>query len=500
MNLLDPTGLPTTVSGDALKLPGAGTDQAPTAEFAVAIAAAELDGALAAGGGSTAEPLGPIGVGRPAAQVGMAEPQAATAVADPDGAQTSAAQPAGAQVEPSVAVARLAGRPSGPIQHLDRSLAQEQIGAPPSAAALQRSVSVAPGSSTAAPAIASGPELTPTPAPTTGSHVASGAPATSPSHGGSLEPGAAGAASSVARLDRSVRPLSGGRDAQTVALNVQVPRQAVARTSIGHGPAGASPATADNLVDAPTSRIPTTTAAAGATADFPAAPLAPTQTRADPNPHSDRLLPNSTASPKSPPEEIRPDVQPGAAPGLARQRPIVPLGASPRAQLAATTGVIGAESPGFGAPTSAAQTPPNDPALVASTSLPAGRAVVQQITAALPPGTQPGRLEVTLDPPELGRVEISIEVADQSLRATIAADRPITGDLIRRHLDLLHEQFRDAGFADVELSYSGEHGNGPEQRSGEAAPASAGTDAQEAAATTASALDSASAERIDIRL
>ncbi len=99
---------------------------------------------------------------------------------------------------------------------------------------------------------------------------------------------------------------------------------------------------------------------------------------------------------------------------------------------------------------SSVQTSPGTPPQTA----PADRAVVQQITAAIVPGTAPGRIELVLDPPELGRLEVLIELADQSLKATITADRQGTNDLIRRHLDLLDQQFRQAGFDDVDLSFS----------------------------------------------
>lgn len=88
------------------------------------------------------------------------------------------------------------------------------------------------------------------------------------------------------------------------------------------------------------------------------------------------------------------------------------------------------------------------------------RMVLQQVASTIPPGTAPGRIEFMLDPPELGRIEIAIEVADQSLRATLSAERQVTADLIRRHMDLLNEQFREAGFSDVDLSFAEQHRQG----------------------------------------
>lgn len=71
-------------------------------------------------------------------------------------------------------------------------------------------------------------------------------------------------------------------------------------------------------------------------------------------------------------------------------------------------------------------------------------------------------IELTLDPPELGRIEIQMEVAELGMRATLAAERPLTGDLIRRHSDQLAHQLDEAGFNDVDLSFQ-EFGAGSDQ-------------------------------------
>ena len=85
------------------------------------------------------------------------------------------------------------------------------------------------------------------------------------------------------------------------------------------------------------------------------------------------------------------------------------------------------------------------------------RALVQQVAAAIAPARSGDRIELVLDPPELGRVEIVIDVADQVLKATLSADRQSTADLIRRHIDMLGDQLRDEGFSDVDLSFTEHH-------------------------------------------
>ncbi|MEM6354540.1 MAG: flagellar hook-length control protein FliK [Pseudomonadota bacterium] len=64
-----------------------------------------------------------------------------------------------------------------------------------------------------------------------------------------------------------------------------------------------------------------------------------------------------------------------------------------------------------------------------------------------------GRVEVQLDPPELGRVEISFEFSDDGLRASLASERAGTAELVRRHADMLLQQLRAAGFENATLDF-----------------------------------------------
>lgn len=90
-------------------------------------------------------------------------------------------------------------------------------------------------------------------------------------------------------------------------------------------------------------------------------------------------------------------------------------------------------------------------------------AAAQQIAAAL---TDPTRdtgapLELALDPPELGRVRLQITELAGVMTLTIQAERPETADLIRRHLDLLAQEFAASGLdaPSVRISQDGQ-GNG----------------------------------------
>ncbi len=105
----------------------------------------------------------------------------------------------------------------------------------------------------------------------------------------------------------------------------------------------------------------------------------------------------------------------------------------------------------FGTLQSAAHTP--SAALSATAAAPfhapanAPTLMAQQIAAALQDrSTDPGQpLELALDPPELGRVRMHMAELAGVLTLTIHAERPETAELMRRHLDLLAQEFAEAG-------------------------------------------------------
>ncbi|WP_168193216.1 flagellar hook-length control protein FliK [Rhodophyticola sp. CCM32] len=80
-----------------------------------------------------------------------------------------------------------------------------------------------------------------------------------------------------------------------------------------------------------------------------------------------------------------------------------------------------------------------------------------QMAAALHP--QAGRpvldhpTEIALDPPELGRVRMVFNQIDGVMALSITADRPETLDLMRRHADLLAQEFFRAGLGDTAFSF-----------------------------------------------
>lgn len=71
---------------------------------------------------------------------------------------------------------------------------------------------------------------------------------------------------------------------------------------------------------------------------------------------------------------------------------------------------------------------------------------VQILQALVDPGRdRDAPLDLALDPPELGRLRLSFSDINGALTLVIAAERPETADLMRRHLGLLAQEFARAG-------------------------------------------------------
>ena len=79
--------------------------------------------------------------------------------------------------------------------------------------------------------------------------------------------------------------------------------------------------------------------------------------------------------------------------------------------------------------------------------------VVLQISTVIS-NTSKGTVEIRLDPPELGRVIISITQSDSGLSATIISEKPEISDLLRRHAELLSRELSKSGFSETSLEFS----------------------------------------------
>lgn len=102
---------------------------------------------------------------------------------------------------------------------------------------------------------------------------------------------------------------------------------------------------------------------------------------------------------------------------------------------------------------------------------------VQQVATAfsLNPPEQPGRIELTLTPENLGKLHFDFRPEGDSLSIILSAERPETLDLMRRHLPDLIAELRQLGLEPGNLSFGtwAEGGQGKSQMHdrGVAAPA-----------------------------
>jgi len=79
-------------------------------------------------------------------------------------------------------------------------------------------------------------------------------------------------------------------------------------------------------------------------------------------------------------------------------------------------------------------------------------AVVQQLAGAVQQKPD-GGVEVSLSPPELGKVRIRMEAHEHGMTVTLIADRGETLDLLRRNADILQRQFRELGHQNVGFQF-----------------------------------------------
>lgn len=109
---------------------------------------------------------------------------------------------------------------------------------------------------------------------------------------------------------------------------------------------------------------------------------------------------------------------------------------------------------GTGAATAKAQViglPAATPAMAQNAAAQMAAAMQAQSNSAL--RDQP--TEIALDPPELGRVRMVFSLVEGAFTLSITADRPETLDLMRRHMDLLSQEFSRAGLGGTAFSFSG---------------------------------------------
>ncbi len=101
---------------------------------------------------------------------------------------------------------------------------------------------------------------------------------------------------------------------------------------------------------------------------------------------------------------------------------------------------------------------------VAAATPEAARHVAAQIAVAVT-NSNGKTTEIALNPEELGRVKLSLAAGDGVITVNVLADRPETQELLRRHIDILAQEFRQLGYTSISFSFGDQKGQArPEAR------------------------------------
>jgi len=74
-------------------------------------------------------------------------------------------------------------------------------------------------------------------------------------------------------------------------------------------------------------------------------------------------------------------------------------------------------------------------------------------------------IELAMDPPELGKVRMSMSEAGGVMTVNIAAENQATSELMRRHIDMLRKDFMEMGYQDVSFSFEQQGSDGQNAQS-----------------------------------
>ena len=113
-----------------------------------------------------------------------------------------------------------------------------------------------------------------------------------------------------------------------------------------------------------------------------------------------------------------------------------------------------------------------------------------------------GPIDIALDPPELGRVRLSLVEVNGAMTVSITAERPETADLMRRHLALLADEFARQGLDAPMVDISGGDQGGRQPRDDDQSGADNGQDRAigHPIVSTANAAPRVAAAGLDLRL
>ncbi len=99
------------------------------------------------------------------------------------------------------------------------------------------------------------------------------------------------------------------------------------------------------------------------------------------------------------------------------------------------------------------------------------RAVAQQMAEAVA-AKGDRNIEIALSPEELGRVKMRLSASESGMTVMITTERPETGDLMRKHINELAEEFRRMGYENIAFEFSGESTGDSDANGGENGTAS----------------------------
>lgn len=108
------------------------------------------------------------------------------------------------------------------------------------------------------------------------------------------------------------------------------------------------------------------------------------------------------------------------------------------------------------------------------------------------------KVEVSLNPQELGHVKMRVVTSETGITMIIHTERPETGDLMRRHIHELAEEFRRMGYEDISFEFSGGQAGG--DQSGQMAKGGSGPLGGAADAHSAEPADAGEAAAQNLRL
>ncbi|MEI4472722.1 flagellar hook-length control protein FliK [Frigidibacter sp. MR17.24] len=121
--------------------------------------------------------------------------------------------------------------------------------------------------------------------------------------------------------------------------------------------------------------------------------------------------------------------------------------------------------------------------------------------------TQDHSIDIELSPRELGHLKLSLHPAAEGLTIAIAAERPETLDLLKRHADQLMRDIRDTGLGNATFYFAQDRSTGSQRRSDRSRPEAeedfprlAETRGPQAAAPTSASRAIPTSETLDLRL